>query len=79
MDYGATAAAPGHNERVRWFARLWTLWARLRQRHAWRQGVPREELVRRFASGQSFVDVGSQPFLLGSDLQTDRVMERPVG
>jgi len=26
-----------------------------------------------------FVDCGSQPFLLGSDLQTDRVMERPVG
>jgi ribosomal protein S18 acetylase RimI-like enzyme len=25
-----------------------------------------------------FVDCGSQPFLLGSDLQTDRVMERPV-
>ena len=59
VDYGATAAAAGHNERVRWFARLWTLWARLRQRHAWRQGVPREELVRRFASGQSFVDVGA--------------------
>lgn len=26
-----------------------------------------------------FVDCGSQPFLLGSDLQTDRVMERAVG
>ena len=26
-----------------------------------------------------FVDVGSHPFLLGSDLQTDRVMARPVG
>lgn len=25
-----------------------------------------------------FVDCGSQPFLLGSDLQTDRVMERAV-
>ncbi|HUZ29790.1 MAG TPA: class I SAM-dependent methyltransferase [Solirubrobacteraceae bacterium] len=44
---------------MRWFVRLWTLWARLRQRHAWRRGVRREELVQRFASGRTFADVGA--------------------
>ncbi len=33
----------------------------------------------RFYTKQGFADVGSQEFRLGSDLQTDRVMSRPVG
>lgn len=32
----------------------------------------------RFYEKHGFVDVGSQPFLLGNDLQTDRVMTRPL-
>ncbi len=32
----------------------------------------------RFYAKQGFIDVGSQSFLLGTDLQTDRVMSRPV-
>lgn len=32
----------------------------------------------RFYTKQGFADIGSQEFRLGSDLQTDRVMSRPV-
>ena len=32
----------------------------------------------RFYAKQGFHDIGSQPFMLGTDLQTDRVMTRPV-
>ncbi len=32
----------------------------------------------RFYSKQGFTDVGSHPFLLGNDLQTDRVMQRSL-
>ncbi len=33
----------------------------------------------RFYEKQGFTDIGTQPFQLGSDLQTDRVMARSVG
>lgn len=32
----------------------------------------------RFYEKYGFIDVGSQPFLVGSDLQTDRVMQRAL-
>jgi diamine N-acetyltransferase len=38
----------------------------------------RNERARRFYQRCGFVDVGSQPFLLGTDRQTDRVMSRPL-
>jgi hypothetical protein len=49
----------GENSAVRRLADLWILYARLRQRRAWRHDPPREELIVRFARGRSFADVGA--------------------
>jgi len=37
----------------------WAVLGRLRQRQAGRHAAPREELIRRFAAGQSFLDAGA--------------------
>lgn len=39
--------------------RLWILLARMRQRLVWRKTEPREELIRRYAPGRSFADIGA--------------------
>jgi ribosomal protein S18 acetylase RimI-like enzyme len=38
----------------------------------------RNDRAQAFYRKCGFVDVGSQPFMLGTDRQTDRVMSRPL-
>lgn len=52
--------------------------ARLGGRTIWLGVWERNARAIAFYRKHGFVDVGSHPFLLGSDVQTDRVMQRPV-
>jgi hypothetical protein len=44
---------------MRMLARLWMAQARFRQRRVWRTAPPRQELIRRYAHGRSFADIGA--------------------
>lgn len=47
----------GRVARTAWFP--WSIRGRLKQRQVRRRSAPREDLIRRFAPGRSFVDVGA--------------------
>jgi hypothetical protein len=44
---------------MRWLAHLWVARARMHQRWVLRHAAPREELIRQYAPGRSFADIGA--------------------